>query len=66
MTPIDSAWLAAFDAELLYLFAIDHQDAGMDAFLMGCYADLPPREAAFAVTTIWSATMRFGHALGWA
>lgn len=48
MLPIDPAWLAAFDAELLYLFAIDHQDAGMDASLLGCYADLPPREAALA------------------
>ncbi|MFL0350760.1 hypothetical protein [Stenotrophomonas lactitubi] len=48
VTPIDPAWLAAFDAELLYLFAIDHQDAGMDAFQLGCYADLPPREAALA------------------
>jgi hypothetical protein len=36
MLPIDPAWLAAFDAELLYLFAIDHQDAGMDASLLGC------------------------------
>ena len=48
MTLIDSAWLTAFDAELLHLFAIDHQDAGMDAFLLGCYADLSPREAALA------------------
>lgn len=48
MTPIDPTWLAAFDAELLYLFAIDHQDAGMDVFLLRCYADLPPREAALA------------------
>ena len=48
MTLIDSAWLAAFDDELLYLFAIDHEDAGMEAFLLGYYADLPPREAALA------------------
>ncbi|AWH20116.1 hypothetical protein C1933_02070 [Stenotrophomonas sp. ZAC14D2_NAIMI4_6] len=50
MLPIDPAWLAAFDAELLYLFAIDHQDAGMDASLLGCYADLPPREVVDAPT----------------
>ena len=48
MTTIDTAWLEAFDKELLYLFAIDHSDAGMDEYLLGCYADLPPREAALA------------------
>jgi len=48
MTKIDPAWLEAFDRELLYLFAIDHSDAGMDEYLLGCYADLPPREAALA------------------
>lgn len=48
MTKIDPAWLEAFDKELLHLFAIDHRDAGMDEYLLGCYADLPPREAALA------------------
>jgi len=48
MTKIDAAWLDAFDKELLHLFAIDHRDAGMDEYLLGCYADLPPREAALA------------------
>ena len=48
MTRIDPTWLAALDKELLYLFAIDHSDAGMDEYLLGCYADLPPREAALA------------------
>lgn len=33
---------------LLHLFAIDHNDAGMDETLLDCYADLPPREAALA------------------
>ncbi|WP_202908078.1 hypothetical protein [Stenotrophomonas maltophilia] len=48
MTTIDTAWLGAFDEELLYLFAIDHCDAGIDEYLLGRYADLPPREAALA------------------
>ncbi|KRG51248.1 hypothetical protein ARC23_09660 [Stenotrophomonas beteli] len=48
MTRIDAAWLDAFDNELLCLFAIDHNDAGMDEYLLDCYADLPPREAALA------------------
>ena len=48
MTKIDSEWLRAFDEALLALFAIDHSDAGMDEFLLGCYADLPPRDAALA------------------
>jgi len=48
MTRIDAAWLGTFDKELLHLFAIDHSDAGMDEYLLGCYADLPPREAALA------------------
>ncbi|RTQ89645.1 MULTISPECIES: hypothetical protein [Stenotrophomonas] len=48
VTKIDPAWLEAFDKELLHLFAIDHRDAGMDEYLLGCYADLPPREAALA------------------
>ncbi|MBA0240999.1 hypothetical protein BU225_17780 [Stenotrophomonas sp. MB339] len=48
VTKLDPAWLEAFDKELLYLFAIDHGDAGMDEYLLGCYADLPPREAALA------------------
>jgi hypothetical protein len=46
VTKIDPTWLEAFDKELLHLFAIDHRDAGMDEYLLGCYADLPPREAA--------------------
>lgn len=45
---IDAEWLEAFDKELRYLFAIDHSDAGMDAYLLGCYADLLPRDAALA------------------
>lgn len=48
MTKIDSEWLEAFDEALLALFAIHHSDAGMDEFLLGCYADLPPRDAALA------------------
>ncbi|MGE8260469.1 hypothetical protein [Stutzerimonas nitrititolerans] len=48
MTKIDSEWLKAFDEALLALFAINHSDAGMDEFLLGCYADLPPRDAALA------------------
>lgn len=48
MTRIDTAWLEAFDKEPLHLFAIDHGDAGMDKYLLGCYADLPPRDAALA------------------
>ena len=48
MTKIDAEWLEAFDKELLHLFAIGHCDAGMDEYLLGCYADLPPREAALA------------------
>lgn len=48
MTKFDPTWLEAFDKELLHLFAIDHIDAGMDEFLMGCYADLPPQEVALA------------------
>lgn len=48
MTKIDSEWLKAFDEALLALFAINHSDAGMDEFLLGCYADLPARDAALA------------------
>lgn len=48
VTKIDKEWLKAFDEAMLGLFAIDHSDAGMDEFLLGCYADLPPREAALA------------------
>lgn len=48
MTKIDPAWLEALDKELLHLFAIDHRDAGMDDYLLGCYADLTPRQAALA------------------
>lgn len=48
MTRIDPAWLEAFDKELLHLFAVDHSDAGMDEYLLGCYADLPPHDAALA------------------
>ncbi|MEN6684792.1 hypothetical protein ABFC53_18855 [Stenotrophomonas pavanii] len=48
VTTIDTAWLEAFDKELHHLFAIDHSDAGMDEYLLGCYADLTPREAALA------------------
>jgi len=48
MNKIDTEWLNAFDEAMLGLFAIDHSDAGMDEFLLGCYADLPPREAALA------------------
>lgn len=48
VTRIDPTWLEAFDKELLHLFAIDHSDAGMDEYLLGCYADLPPRDAALA------------------
>lgn len=45
---IDAEWLKAFDEAMLGLFAIDHGDACMDQFLLGSYADLPPREAALA------------------
>ncbi|HIE5355979.1 TPA: hypothetical protein ACXNP2_002592 [Stenotrophomonas maltophilia] len=48
MTRIDAAWLEAFDKELLHLFAIDLGNTGMDEYLLACYADLPPREAALA------------------
>lgn len=48
MTKIDAEWLKAFDEAMLALFAIDHSDAGVNEFLLGCYADLPPREAALA------------------
>ena len=48
MTKIDSEWLKELDEALLALFAINHSDAGMDEFLLGCYADLPPRDAALA------------------
>jgi len=48
VTKIDKEWLKAFDEAMLGLFAIDHSDAGMDEFLLSCYADLPPRAAALA------------------
>jgi len=48
MTKIDAAWLEEFDEALLGLFAVDHSDAGMDEYLLNCYADLEPREAAMA------------------
>lgn len=48
MTPIDAEWLEDFDHALLSLFATNHREAGMDAYLLGWYADLEPREAAMA------------------
>lgn len=48
MSKIESEWLNAFDEAMLALFAIDQSDAGMDEFLLGCYADLSPPEAALA------------------
>jgi len=48
MTKIDGDWLEAFDEAMLGFFAIDHADAGMDQYLLGCYSDLPAREAALA------------------
>ncbi|WP_256644148.1 hypothetical protein [Stenotrophomonas sp. 9(2022)] len=48
MTTIDAEWLEDFDRALLSLFAISHGEAGMDAYMLGCYADLEPREAAMA------------------
>jgi len=48
MTRIDGDWLEAFDEAMLGFFAIDHADAGMDEFLLGCYAGIPAREAALA------------------
>ena len=48
MTTIDAEWLRAFEGELRHLFAIDHNDAGVDEYLLSLYADLPPREAALA------------------
>nr|MBH1360166.1 hypothetical protein [Stenotrophomonas maltophilia] len=51
VTRIAPPWLEAFDEELLHLFAIDHRDAGMDEYLLGCYADLPPRDATLAFSS---------------
>ena len=48
MTRIDGDWLEAFDEAMLGFFAIDHADAGMDQYLLECYSDLPPRDAALA------------------
>lgn len=48
MNTIDAEWLRAFDCELHHLFAIDHNDAGVDECLLSLYADLPPRDAALA------------------
>jgi len=46
MTKIHPAHPEACDKKLLHLFAIDHSDVDMDDYLLGCYADLPPRESA--------------------
>jgi len=48
MTPIDAEWLEDFDHALLSLFAITRREAGINTYLLGCYADLEPREAAMA------------------
>jgi len=48
MTPIDADWLEDFDHALLSLFATTRREAGINAYLLGCYADLEPREAAMA------------------
>lgn len=66
MTPTNPAWLSAFNAELLYLFAIDHQLSGTDS----CWAATQTcrratRRWRSAATTIWSATMRCGHGRDW-
>ncbi|WP_369039556.1 hypothetical protein [Stenotrophomonas maltophilia] len=42
------AWLETFVKELLHLFALDHLHSGMEEFLLGCCANLPPQEAALA------------------
>lgn len=43
---ISSDWLHEFDAAMKRLFAIDHDDAGMNEEVLSRYADLLPREAA--------------------
>lgn len=46
MSTIDPDWLREFDAAMKRLFAIDHDDAGLDEEVLLRYADLIPREAA--------------------
>lgn len=48
MTKIDAVWPEAFVKGLLRLFALAHNDAGMDEYLLGCHAELPPLEAELA------------------
>ncbi|MDV9042027.1 hypothetical protein [Stenotrophomonas sp. RAC2] len=48
MAKIDAEWLEDFDEALLGLFAVGHSDAGMDEYLLNCYANLEQREAAMA------------------
>lgn len=63
MSDIDFGWLRDFDAAMVVLFAINHEEAGMDERELRWYADLPPKEASLAygrdfdlwrVDTFWS------------
>lgn len=48
MAELDENWLIAFEAALWLHFYLDRQDAGVCDEVALRYADLPPREAAFA------------------
>lgn len=46
--PLTADWVSQFDQHLKALFAIDHNDAGMDDGDLRLFSDLPPRDAALA------------------
>lgn len=48
MNQIDPDWLQDFDEALMALFATERSDVGMDAYLLRCYADELPWDAALA------------------
>ena len=48
MTRIDPDWLEAINEAMLEFLVIDRANDGTDHFLLECYRDLRPREAALA------------------
>lgn len=48
MAGIDGDWLREFDAAMLFFFAINHEEAGMNERELAWYGDLLPKDAALA------------------
>ena len=46
MTNLEMDWVREFDAELMRLHGVDHDDIGWDHGLLLRWSDIPAREAA--------------------